>query len=205
MIIRSGTVYIISSAQAENFQHLLAAIDLGADVVQLRDKKISDQSFYCLAEIIRKRTKERNVLFIINDRVDIAKAVDADGVHLGKDDIPIEEARRILGRKKIIGFSTHNYQEAKIAFEKGADYISVGPIFKTSSKPELNPIAKNEIALIMEKIYLPKIAIGGINLDNMKDVVKLGFDSIAVLSSYRDTEDKKSFIIKAKEILETWA
>ncbi len=154
----------------------------GADIIQLRDKSSGDGALLQYAKSIKRITKKYNRLFIINDRVDIARAVNADGVHLGQNDIPIEEARKILG-KKIIGISTHSLDEAKRAQRKGADYIGVGPIFKTTTKKKLVPIGPSILAKVRRRIDIPFFAIGGISLINVADAKKKGADRIAVASS----------------------
>ena len=161
----------------------------GADIIQLRDKSSGDGALLQYAKSIKHITKRYKRLFIINDRVDIARAVNADGVHLGQGDIPIEEARKILG-KKIIGISTHSLDEAKRAQRKGADYIGIGPIFKTATKKKLVPIGPSILAKVRRRINIPFFAIGGISLTNIADVKKKGANRIAVASS----------VIKAKNI-----
>ena len=154
----------------------------GADIIQLRDKSSGDGALLQYAKSIKCITKKYKRLFIINDRVDIARAVNADGVHLGQGDIPIEEARKILG-KKIIGLSTHSLDEAKRAQRKGADYIGIGPIFKTATKKKLMPIGPSILPKVRGRIDIPFFAIGGISLINVADAKKKGADRIAVASS----------------------
>ncbi|MBA4319628.1 MAG: thiamine phosphate synthase, partial [Flavobacterium sp.] len=120
------------------------------------------------------------VLFLINDYADIALAVDADGVHLGEDDLPITAVRKILSFDKIIGCSTHNLTEAKKAEKEGADYISVGAIYPTSTKENAILVKPSLIREIKKKVFLPLVAIGGINENNLQEVMKMGPDGIAV-------------------------
>ena len=154
----------------------------GADIIQLRDKSSCARSLVQYAKRIKALAKKYKRPFILNDRVDIARAVNADGVHLGQGDIPIEEARKILG-KKIIGVSAHNLRQAKKAQRKGADYIGIGPIFKTPTKKQLRPIGPSILPGIRKQVDIPFFAIGGIALANIKEVKKRGADRIAVVSS----------------------
>jgi thiamine-phosphate pyrophosphorylase len=202
MIFKKNLLYILSDTGFEHISYFKHAIESKVDIIQLRDKKLSDREFYQIGLKIKELAVKNQIWFIIDDRIDIARAIDADGVHLGEKDMPIKEARNILGNSKIIGYSTHNLNDALHAFKEGADYISVGPIFKSSSKPDLSPISRKEISLINEKIFLPKIAIGGINLDNIDKVKEMGFRKIAVVSSFNLAEDKKGFIKKMREALE---
>lgn len=136
----------------------------GADIVQLRSKKLSDSDFLKLAISMKKQMKR--TMLIINDRVDITQISDADGVHLGNDDVSINEARQILSAGKIIGRTTHNLKELKDAVKQGADYVSVGPIFKTRLKPNLKPLGL-EYLQSAKSLGIPFFCVGGINLNNL--------------------------------------
>ncbi len=172
-------------------------IEAGAGIIQLRGKDISTREFIETAKIIKPLTEKNNTTFVINDRVDIAVLVNANGVHLGQDDLPIKEARKILGRNKIIGISTHNIKEAVIAEKLGADYISFGPIFATSTKKDAqNPKGVNGLKSVRQNTSLPIAAIGGITLENARDVYNAGADCIAVISDILKTKDIKDRIIK---------
>lgn len=153
----------------------------GADIIQLRDKSSDDRGFLRDAMAIKKISGKYNRPFIINDRVDIAHIAGADGVHLGQGDIPIEEARKILG-KKIIGVSTHNVEQAKNAKRRGADYIGIGPIFKTKTKKGLSPIGLSILRRISKTVDIPAFAIGGVSLHNIKKIRNAGALRIAVAS-----------------------
>ncbi len=178
-------LYVITDKKAsKNRGHLeviKAAIDGGADVVQLRDKDASVRELVQVGNEIRLLTHRRHVDFIVNDRVDIALATDADGVHLGQDDLPLYLARKIIGKEKIIGVSTHSLDEAIQAETDGADYIAVGPIFATPTKPDYKPVGLELIRQIKERIKIPFVAIGGIDENNIKDVVNAGATRIAVV------------------------
>ena len=160
------------------------AIDGGVETVQLREKDLNTVELYDLASEIREITKKRGVNLIINDRVDIALAVDADGVHLGWQSLNIEIVRRMIGRDKLIGFSAHNLQEAEKAENCGADYITISPIFDTAYKDYfIKPLGTEEIGKIREQIDIPVIALGGINENNVSSVLENGADGIAVMSA----------------------
>jgi len=154
----------------------------GADVIQLRDKSSEDGTFLKHAEAIKKLAKRFHRPFIINDRVDIARLVDSDGVHLGQDDIPIDEARRLLGNK-IIGISTHSLKQAKDAQANGADYIGIGPIYKTGTKKGLAPIGYSVLSRIGKEVGIPYFAIGGISHANIRELKGAGAKKVAVASS----------------------
>jgi thiamine-phosphate pyrophosphorylase len=155
----------------------------GVKWVQHRDKEKSRREIYEEAIIIRKLTKEFNAVFIVNDYADIARAVDADGVHLGQEDLPIREAREIMGKDKIIGISTHNLKQAIEAEKQGADYIGFGPVFHTLTKNAGIPKGTEMLQEIKRQVRIPVVAIGGINIENIKSVIDTGVDAVAVASA----------------------
>ena len=176
----------------------------GADVVQLRFKpadyagrKTKPQPN--LGKVIKDArriahlSKKHKVLFIINDRVDIALSSDADGVHLGQEDLPVSYARKLLGGNKIIGISTHSVKEALKAQEQKADYISLGPIFKTPTKPEYSAQGLMLIRKLRTRLRVPFLAIGGINLRNLEQILNAGAKRVAVVRA----------ICKSKNIAKT--
>ena len=159
------------------------AIDGGADCLQLREKSLADGELLApgrgnWSQLCRKN----GVLCIINDRPDIAVAADADGVHLGQEDMPAPEARRIVGNRQIIGVSTHNIEQARRAVSDGADYIGVGPIFKSSTKPR-DFVAGLEYAAAVSQIAVPKVAIAGIGPENVDKVLAAGISAVAVTAA----------------------
>jgi thiamine-phosphate pyrophosphorylase len=167
-----------------------AAIKGGVTAVQIREKDISTRTFYDIALSIKKVTNYYKIPLFINDRIDIAMAVDAEGVHLGQSDMKLEIAREILGTKKIIGISAQNISEAIEAEKHGADYIGVGAVFYTSTKNDINkPIELNGLRLICNQIKIPKIAIGGINSSNLKNVISAGANGAAVISAILGEKD----------------
>jgi len=157
------------------------AISGGADVIQLRDKTSSTKSLLRSAYSLRVLTLRANIPFIIDDRVDVAIAAEADGVHLGDEDLPIRTARKLLGKEKIIGRSTHSLKEALIAQSEGADYISTGPIFQSPLKANLAARGIGLVTEVAHNIVIPFVSIGGINEGNVEEVLKAGAEIIAVV------------------------
>jgi len=163
---------------------VISAINAGVKVIQYREKELSTKEMYQEAESIRHITKVNNVLLIINDRVDIALAVDADGVHIGQDDMPYDKARELIGEDKIIGLTVHNVDEAIMAEIQGVDYLGISPIFSTNTKVDAGkPAGLKLIRDIKDEISTPFVAIGGINLDNLDEVIEAGAYNVAVISA----------------------
>jgi thiamine-phosphate pyrophosphorylase len=159
------------------------AIKGGAKIVQLRDKTRSDEELYGVAMKIKKICKKHKTLFVLDDRVVLAKAIDADGVHIGGEDTPIEVARKILGRKKIIGVSCYgDIKKAKEAIRQSADYVAFGSFFVSKTKPHATVVDKSVLSAA-KKLGVPVCAIGGIEATNAKELVKAGADMISVISS----------------------
>jgi len=129
---------------------------IGVDLVQLRENTACDRDFLRDAKAIKRICKEKGIIFIINNRLDIAQLAGADGLHLGQTDLPLKEVRKIFGKNRIVGVSCHNLTEALKAQSEGADYIGIGPIFSTTIKPNLKPIKLSSIKLINQKIKIPK-------------------------------------------------
>jgi len=176
-------LYAISDASFGDPVRLAQALfDGGARLVQVRNKKSSARSLFNQVESILKRAPA-DASVIVNDRVDVARITGAAGVHLGQSDIGVVEARRILGPGQIIGFSTHNLEQALAASKLPADYIAVGPIFPTSTKLNAEPVVGLEkLATICKAVQKPVVAIGGIRLENAAEVLAAGPHSIAVVS-----------------------
>ncbi len=176
-------LYAISDASFGDPVRLAQALfDGGARLVQVRNKKSSARSLFNQVESILKRAPA-DASVIVNDRVDVARITGAAGVHLGQSDIGVVEARRILGPGQIIGFSTHNLEQALAASKLPADYIAVGPIFPTSTKLDAEPVVGLEkLATICKAVQKPVVAIGGIRLENAAEVLAAGPHSIAVVS-----------------------
>jgi len=189
-----GGLYLITGSDFTKGRPLLdvvaKAIEGGARVVQLREKEASVRELLNLGDKLRNLTREAGVTFIVNDRVDLARATDADGVHLGQDDLPIEAAREQLGWGKYIGISTHNLNQALAAQEAGADYIGVGPVYPTGTKKNLDPLVGPQlVAQVKKSVTIPIVAIGGINRENVNQVVEAGADGIAVITAVMGADD----------------
>ncbi|MCP4411654.1 MAG: thiamine phosphate synthase [Gammaproteobacteria bacterium] len=167
-------------------------IDSGADAIQLREKTISDSDFLSLAGEIRDITINRGTLFIINDRANVARELNADGVHLGQQDMSVSEARAIIGKEKIIGVSTHNIIQARQALKDGADYIAIGPVYATSTKDYEPSVGLKVVQDVSREINVPIFAIGAITLENLDDVVKAGASRVAVCSVLISSKDISS-------------
>jgi thiamine-phosphate pyrophosphorylase len=155
----------------------------GAALVQLREKTLSPREFYDQAAAALRVARELNIKIIINDRVDIALALKADGVHLGQDDLSAEAARSILGSKAIIGFSTHTVEQAQAAMEMPIDYVAIGPIFVTSTKKGGDsPVSLDGLRKVRKVVDTkPLVAIGGLTFDNSATVLAAGADALAVI------------------------
>lgn len=154
----------------------------GVKCIQYREKDLSKREIYGNAVKCRELTRLFNATLIINDHADIALAVDADGVHLGQDDLPLKEARKIMG-SRIVGISTHNLDQAKEAELGGADYIGFGPIFHTTTKDAGTPKGVDNIRAVKEQVGIPVVAIGGISLYNISAVIDAGADAIALATA----------------------
>ena len=176
-------------------------IDGGADAVQLREKTISDSKFISLAREVRDITTKRGSLLIINDRVHVVRKVNADGIHLGQQDMSALEARNTIGDEKIIGVSTHSITQARQAQKDGADYIAIGPIYPTSTKGHEPSVGIEIIHEISEAVSIPIIAIGAITLENLDGVLKAGASRIAVCSAIIGSKDIYSSTRQFKEKL----
>ena len=180
-------VYPITDTKLSGLLHVEQVrqlIEGGATLIQLREKDLNPREFYREAEVALKLARAHGVRLIINDRVDIALALKADGTHLGQADLPPAEARTILGDEAIIGFSTHNIEQARAASTLPVDYLAVGPIFSTASKKAPDPVVGlsglRDIRAVIDR--LPIVAIGGITLANASEVLAAGADSVAMIS-----------------------
>jgi thiamine-phosphate pyrophosphorylase len=172
----------------------------GAKVIQYRDKISLRQEMLDIADEIRKITKEYNSLFIVNDFIDIALMSGADGIHLGQEDIPIKRAREIIPDDFIIGFSTHSYGQAVEAEKAGADYIGIGPVFATPTKKNYSPIGFSVVKEVIKSVNIPVVAIGGINIKNIDELVSIGVQNIAMVREFQEKTHEKvkkvNFLLK---------
>lgn len=167
------------------------AIKGGTTLVQLREKNVSSLEFYNIAKSIKKVTDKYDIPLIIDDRLDIALAVDAAGLHVGQSDMPAIIARKLLGENKILGVSAHTIDEALKAEKDGADYIGTGAIFTTTTKKDAENVSIKSLKEITEKVHIPVVAIGGINQENVKMLKGTGISGISVISSILGKNDIK--------------
>jgi len=182
------TLYVITDAKLSRGRSHLevaqAAIKGGASLIQFRDKEMTTRQLVETAGKIKELTDEADIPLIINDRLDVALAVDADGVHVGQDDMPAALARQLIGPHKILGVSASTVEEALQAEREGADYVSASPVFTTPTKPDAPPPTGLEgLRAIGEAVNLPVIAIGGINEENVAEVMEAGAQGVAVISA----------------------
>ena len=168
---------------------LAAALDGGAEMIQLREKTWPSGTLFPFAQRLRARCRAASVPFIVNDRVDLALAVEADGVHLGQEDLPPAAARALLKPGMIMGLSTHSVEQARAAQAAGADYVAVGSMFPTSSKPEFRLVGPALAREVRPVVRVPLIGIGGITPENAGDVIKAGADGVAVISAISAAPD----------------
>jgi thiamine-phosphate pyrophosphorylase len=172
-------------------QAMADAVAAGVRFFQYRNKSGPRRAVYEISLRLASLANKSGALFFVNDHADIAAAVDADGVHLGQDDLPIEHARELLGIKKLIGISTHSREQAVFAEISGADYIGFGPIFTTTTKDAGRAQGCAGIALIKQAVTIPVIAIGGITHENVRDVINAGADGVAVISAVLSAPDTR--------------
>jgi thiamine-phosphate pyrophosphorylase len=159
------------------------ALRAGITWVQLRDKKKSRLGLYRMAMRLRELTRCCGAYLVVNDHADIAASVDADGVHLGQEDLPVSEARKVMGRGKIIGISTHSVGEAVRAEKEGADYIGFGPVYKTKTKDAGAPKGTEMLGMVKGRVKIPVVAIGGICPDTIEKVLASGADAVAAATA----------------------
>nr|WP_312289453.1 thiamine phosphate synthase [Clostridium chromiireducens] len=180
-------MYLVTDRDLMSTETLEEAIEQailgGCTLVQLREKDCSSLDFYITAVRVKEITDKYNVPLIINDRLDIALAVDAAGVHVGQSDMPATIVRKIIGEDKIIGVSTGSLEQALKAQEDGADYIGVGAMYATGTKKDANPTSMEELKKIRENISIPIVVIGGINKDRVRDFENMGIDGLAIVSA----------------------
>jgi len=197
--------FIADSEAAEErdiLQLIDEAVEGGATIIQLRGKKWTSREFLDAGEKAVQFLGSRKIPLIINDRVDIALACKADGVHLGQDDMPLPYAREILGKNRIIGISVVTPEEAITAEKGGADYVGAGPVFGTFSKKDLGPLLGLEgLRMIREKVKIPIMAIGGISAANVADVISAGADGVAVISAIASAANPKRAAVEIIECI----
>ena len=198
MDLKECKIYLVTdekSCKGKDFYSCIEeAIESGVKIVQLREKNLSSKDFYEKALKVKEICKNYEVLFIINDRLDIAQAVGADGVHLGQSDMPIEKAREILKDKFLIGTTARNIEEAKKAELLGADYIGSGAIFGTSTKDNAKKLEMTELKKIVNSVKIPVFAIGGININNVWMLKNIGLQGVCSVSGILSEKDCKKAV-----------
>ena len=205
-LLKDKKLYLVTNSDNFNsddefLDTVALAVKSGVDIVQLREKTKPAAKIIKYGKIIRQLTSEYGALFIVNDRVDLAQILNADGVHLGQDDIDIHDAREILGQEKIIGISTHRPQDAHDAIKNGADYIGVGPVFKTPTKPNREPAGLDYLKWAAENVNIPFYAIGSIDENSINDVIANGASRVAVVRAIMNSVDVKKTVTYFKNIL----
>lgn len=198
------SVYLVTDRRNKTDEEFLniieEAIKGGTTIVQLREKTASTKEFYDLALRVKEITSRYDVPLLINDRIDIALAVDSEGVHIGQDDMPADIAREIIGYDKILGVSASTVEEAKKAEIDSADYIGSGAVFPTATKDDADSVSKKELKEIVDSIDIPVVAIGGITVENAHTLKGSGIAGFSVVSAIMSAEDPKEASEKLKEI-----
>ncbi|MCL5056561.1 MAG: thiamine phosphate synthase [Actinobacteria bacterium] len=200
------TLYLVTDRGILKGKDLFSAVEEaiagGVTLVQLREKDISSLDFYNIALKLREVTKYHGVPLIINDRLDIALAADADGLHVGQEDLPVRDARRLLGEDKILGYSVTTIEEAVFGQTNGADYLGAGPVYPTGSKADAAPpIGIDQLKRIKDSVSLPVVAIGGIGAANIKEIKASGVDGVSLISAILGSNDIKE---ASGRLVELW-
>ena len=198
MKLKDCKIYLVTDEKACNgkdfYKCIEEAIKGGVKIVQLREKSLSTKDFFIKALKVKEICKNYGALFIINDRLDIAQAVEADGVHLGQSDMPIEKAKEILKNKFLIGVTARNVDEAIKAELEGADYIGSGAIFGTSTKDNAKKLEMEDLKKIVNSVKIPVFAIGGININNVWILKNIGLQGICSVSGILSEKDCKKAV-----------
>lgn len=187
-------VYLITDPMYPQ-EKIIQALEANVKYLQIRNKKQSSLDFYKQALLYREITLKKDIPLIINDRLDIALAVDADGLHIGQDDLPLELCRKLLPNK-IIGVSVSNLEEAKIAQKAGADYLGLGAMYKTKTKTDAKSVSLEQLIAIKKQIKIPIVCIGGINLENIDCLLSYGIKTFAVISDILKRDNPGQQVIR---------
>ncbi len=200
------SVYLVTDTDMCPRENLLdvceKAVLGGATLIQLREKNISSRLFYEEAVALKQLCSKLNVPLLINDRLDIALASGADGVHIGQSDLPIEAVRGLLGNDRIIGVSAGCVKEAVNAEKRGADYLGVGAVFPTSTKDDAENVGIDMLRKVRSAVKIPIVGIGGINTENIEKLKGTGIDGVAVVSCIMASDDPKAAAAELKEKVE---
>lgn len=175
----------------------------GVTCLQLREKKLDQESFLEEARAIRDLCRHYQVPFIVNDNVEAAIACRADGIHVGQEDMPAKEVRRLVGEEMFVGVSAHTVEEAKKAVEDGADYLGVGAVFSTTTKTDANRMPMEVLQAICRAVDVPIVAIGGIHAENIMELAGSGVDGVALVSAIFSAQDIESSCRKLRSLSET--
>ena len=205
LLFQTVDVYPVTCERLSNgrsdLEVLGSLIEGGARIVQLREKDLSERDFFRLAERFRERTAKAGMLLVINDRVDVAIAVEADGVHLGREDLPLAKARKIAPNL-LIGASSHNLEEALQAQDEGADYVNIGPIFPTQTKAGVQRfLGPQAIAEIAPRLSIPFTVMGGIKEANIEQVLRMGARKVAVVTAITQAPDIAQAVRSLRKII----
>ncbi|NJD99431.1 thiamine phosphate synthase [Thermococcus sp. LS1] len=192
MSLRDSLLLYVITARGDRgeVQKVREALEGGATSIQLRAKSVPAREAYLAGKEIRRLTRDYGALFFVDDRIDLALALDADGVQLGPEDIPIEVAKEIAPNL-IVGASVYSVEEALMAEKLGADYLGAGAVFSTPTKPEARVLGLEGLKEIVRRVSIPVVAIGGITAENAGEVMKAGVDGVAVISAVMNAPDVK--------------
>jgi len=205
-VLPEGIYALTSEPHSLGRSNLAVAKDIlaaGVKILQYREKKKKPKAMYeeCLA--LRALTREAGAIFIVNDYLDLALAVQADGVHVGQDDLPLQVVKKIVGSDMIIGLSTHSPEQAQAAVAEGADYIGVGPIFTTQTKEDVcAPVGLEYLEYVVKNLDIPFVAIGGIKEHNLSEVVQRGAKTIALVTEIVGAPDINGKIKQLQKVIE---
>jgi thiamine-phosphate pyrophosphorylase len=187
MDLAGARLYFVTDVVSADL--LEAALSGGVDVVQLRLKEAADEEIVAAGRVFREGCDRHGALFVLNDRPDLVEVCGADGVHVGQEDVSPTEARAVVGAKRIVGLSTHSEEQLAAALGEPVDYVAVGPVFETPTKPGRPGVGLELVGFAAERVGIPWFAIGGIDLERAADVVAAGAERIAVVRAIRDADD----------------
>ncbi|HJL68054.1 MAG TPA: thiamine phosphate synthase [Prochlorococcaceae cyanobacterium Gl_MAG_24] len=199
--LQACRLYLITSTQIDLCSRVRAALEAGIGMVQYRNKEGSDLERLSEAKELAAICRKHGALFIINDRIDIALAVDADGVHLGQDDLPTDVARNLIGAERLLGRSTQCLAQLDKAENEGCDYVGVGPVYATATKPERQPVGLDYVKEASKATQLPWFAIGGINISTLGAVINAGAERVAVVGAVMNSKDPAAASLQLVEAL----
>ncbi len=201
--LEHARLYVLIDGSGDFSRRVETLVPAGADVLQLRDKTLDDRTLLARATELVRLTRGTNTLAIINDRADIAAAANADGVHVGQDELPVHTVRKIVGPGKLIGVSTHNIAQARAAVLDGADYLGAGPVFPSPTKAFDAHAGTSYLREVAAEVRLPTFAIGGITLANLLQVLEAGATRVAVSSAVASAADPAAVVLELKSRLKS--